>query len=213
MDMQDAWRAYLELALGVTEASRKRAEKVARDLLGRGEATAAQLQGAAEQLVAASRANRAGLVRLVRFEVERALNAVGLVTADEVAELSARLRDLERRLDERGDVPAVPVEAAGGPAVHPGASAAGSTSDRSTAKPAATPVTKKAVAKKAVATKQPPGDATAKKPAARKATAQEATAQKATAQRAAPAKAAGKRAATRKATGQVVDPGAGGGTG
>jgi polyhydroxyalkanoate synthesis regulator phasin len=210
MDMQDAWRAYLELALGVTEASRQRAEKVARDLLGRGEATAAQLQGAAEQLVAASRANRAGLVRLVRFEVERALNAVGLVTADEVAGLSARLRDLERRLDERVDVPAVPVEAAGGPAVHPGASAAGSTSDRSTAKAAATPVTKKAVAKKAVAkkavaTKQPPGDATVKKVTARKVTARKATAN--------PNKAAGKRAATRRATGQVVDPGAGGGTG
>jgi polyhydroxyalkanoate synthesis regulator phasin len=163
--MQDAWRAYLELALGVTEASRKRAERVARDLLGRGEATAAQLQTAAEQLVVASRANREGLARLVRYEVERALNAVGLVTADELAGLTARLRDLERRVDERvGVVPAGP---ASGPTVQAGAVAR---------KPAAKKPAKKQAAKKPAGKQAAPKQA-AKKPAGKKAAPKKATGQ------------------------------------
>jgi polyhydroxyalkanoate synthesis regulator phasin len=99
-DMQDAWRAYLELAMGLTEASRKRAEQVARDLLGRGGATAAQLQSAAEELVTTSRANRENLAKLVRYELDRALGAVGLATAEEVSGLAARVRRLEHDLRE-----------------------------------------------------------------------------------------------------------------
>lgn len=98
--MQDAWRAYLELAMGLTEASRRRAEKVARDLLGKGGATAAQLQSAAEDLLSTSRANRESLAKLVRYELDRALGAVGLATSEEVADLATRVRELERRLRE-----------------------------------------------------------------------------------------------------------------
>jgi polyhydroxyalkanoate synthesis regulator phasin len=94
--MQDAWRAYLELALGVTETSRRKAEQVARDLIGKGGATAAQVQEFVEDLVSSSRTNREGLVKLVRYEVDRALGVVGLATADEVAELTDRVRKLER---------------------------------------------------------------------------------------------------------------------
>lgn len=98
--MQDAWRAYLELALGLTEASRRKAREVAKELVGKGEGTAAQVQSFVDEVVSASRANRDGLTRLVRYEVERAVGAVGLATAEEVAELTARLRELERRLNE-----------------------------------------------------------------------------------------------------------------
>ena len=38
--------------------------------------------------------------KLVRFEVDRALGVVGLATADEVNELTNRVRDLERQLRE-----------------------------------------------------------------------------------------------------------------
>src|SRR3712207_4264263 len=96
--MQDAWRAYLELALGLTEAPRKKAQQVVGDLVNRGGATAAQLQGIAEDLLSAGMANRESLTKLVRFEVDRALGVVGLATTDEVAELTARVRDLERQL-------------------------------------------------------------------------------------------------------------------
>ncbi|MCW3843850.1 hypothetical protein ONA70_27500 [Micromonospora yasonensis] len=151
--MQDAWRAYLELAMGLTEAPRKRAQDAVRRAVGQGGATAAQLQSLAEELVSTGMANREALTKLIRFEVDRALGAVGLATADEVAELTRRVHELERQLREAkagGIVPAGEPRAAG-------TSAAAAT----TAAPASAPPPSKAVAKKAVAKK-----AVAKKPAA-----------------------------------------------
>lgn len=152
--MQDAWRAYLEMALGATGASKKKAEKVARNLVGKGNATAAQLQALAEDLLTVSAANRESLTKLVRFEVDRALGVLGLATADEVAELTGRLRQLERELRDaqaRADA-AEAAEAATAPvfgAPTPAAGHAGTT-PRTAAKKA---VAKKAIAKKAVAVK------------------------------------------------------------
>lgn len=142
--MQDAWRAYLELALGLGEASRRKAQQAVRDLAGRGEATAAQLQAAASELLSANRANRETIVRLVRYEVERALGAVGLATADEVNTLTARVEELERRLRDGA--------AAGEPA--PAPKTAETTAAKTVAKrPAKKAVAKKTAAKKAVAKK------------------------------------------------------------
>lgn len=132
--MQDAWRAYLELVLGLSEASRQKAQQVVRDLVGRGGATAGQIQTAASELLSTSRANRETMVRLVRYEVDRALGAVGLATAEEVATLTARVDELERRLRD------APAEPAAAPAKPP-------------AKKVAKKATKKAVAKKSTARK------------------------------------------------------------
>ena len=96
--MQDAWRAYLEMALGLTEAPRKKAQRVAGDLVSRGGATAAQLQGLVEDLMSTGMANRESLINIVRFEVDRALGRVGLATAEEVQDLTGRVRDLEKQL-------------------------------------------------------------------------------------------------------------------
>ncbi|MFI6164987.1 hypothetical protein ACIA59_34155 [Micromonospora haikouensis] len=140
--MQDAWRAYLGLAMGLTEAPRKKAQDVVRRVVGSGEATATQLQALAEELVSTGAANREALTKLVRFEVDRALGAVGLATADEVAELTRRVHELERQLREARTGPAEPAPQASAPqppAAEPSASPA--------------PVAKKAVAKKAVAKK------------------------------------------------------------
>ncbi|WP_431924127.1 phasin family protein [Micromonospora wenchangensis] len=197
--MQDAWRAYLELALGLTEAPRKRAQDAARRLAGTGGATAVQLQALAEELLATGAANREALTKLVRFEVDRALGAVGLATADEVAELTRRVHELERQLREAKRVPggspagdaapdaAVPpaggagaesgAAAAAGPAAATAADAAGGT-----IRPATGVVAKKAVAKKAVARKAvaPTTVATtAPKVVAKKAVAKKAVAKKA----------------------------------
>ncbi|WFE48918.1 hypothetical protein [Micromonospora sp. WMMD1155] len=179
--MQDAWRAYLELAMGLTEAPRKKAQDVARRLVGSGGATAAQLQALGEELVSTSAANREALTKLVRFEVDRALGAVGLATADEVAELTRRVHDLERRLREARAVEPTTTPPAG-PSGRPAPTVADRSGDRlvpsdgpagapvsahpadkpAADKPAAEqPVAKKAVAKKAVAKK-----AIAKKPPA-----------------------------------------------
>ncbi|MEU6078795.1 hypothetical protein [Micromonospora sp. NPDC047074] len=169
--MQDAWRAYLELAMGLTEAPRKKAQDAARRLVGSGGATAAQLQSLAEELISTSAANREALTKLVRFEVDRALGAVGLATADEVAELTRRVHELERELrDAKGSLgapspgpagstePAPAQATAAGPSTTPGAAElpAGPTVAKKAvaAEPAAGPtVAKKAVAKKAVAKK------------------------------------------------------------
>ncbi len=96
--MPDAWRAYLEMALGLTEAPRKRAQQVVGELANRGGATAAQLQGLVDDLMSAGVANREALTNIVRHEVDRALGVVGLATAEEVDELTTRVRGLEREL-------------------------------------------------------------------------------------------------------------------
>ncbi|NIL59859.1 phasin family protein [Salinispora arenicola] len=179
--MQDAWRSYLALAMGLTEAPRKKAQETARRLVGAGGATAVQFQTLAEEIVSTGVANRGALTKLVRFEVERALGAVGLATADEVSDLTRRVYELERQLREvRTGGPAA-LGAGGaetgtdtGPVLASG-TAAGPTVQPTTTVPAATgkapsvgatsPPTpaKKTVAKKAVAKK-----AVAKKPVARK---------------------------------------------
>jgi polyhydroxyalkanoate synthesis regulator phasin len=108
--MQDALRTYLELATGLTEASRKTVQKAVKDVVGRTGATAEQVKALTGDLLAANSANRDALAKLVRFEVDRALGVVGLATADEVSELTARVRDLERQLraaETRSASPAV----------------------------------------------------------------------------------------------------------
>ncbi len=96
--MQEALRTYLELATGLTEASRKTVKKVVQDAVGRGGATAEQLKTLTTDLLAMNVSNRDALSNLVRFEVDRALGVVGLATAEEVSQLTARVRDLERQL-------------------------------------------------------------------------------------------------------------------
>jgi polyhydroxyalkanoate synthesis regulator phasin len=146
--MQDAWRAYLDLALGLTETSRKRATKVAKKLVGKGGATAEQLQTVAEDLVSTSMANREALTRLVRYELERALGRVGLATADEVTALTTRVHDLERQLaDAKADASPVALRAVGVAEVP--ASLADPGPEPVSAAPA-----KKAVAKRPVAAKK-----------------------------------------------------------
>src|SRR5436190_5050116 len=95
---QDAWRSYLEMALGLTEASRKQATKAVKRVLGKGAVTTDQLQGLAEELLKTSAANREAITKLVRVELDRALSRVGLATAEEVGALNDRIRQLESEL-------------------------------------------------------------------------------------------------------------------
>ncbi|MGX6604718.1 phasin family protein [Micromonosporaceae bacterium Da 78-11] len=143
--MPDAWRAYLEMALGLTEAPRKKAQQVAGELVNRGGATAGQLQGLVEDLLSAGVANREALTNIVRYEVDKALGVVGLATVDEVSELTTRVRDLEKRLR---DAQARAAAAEGGPVAEPGVVPGGARLEQ----PAPLPrkAVKKAVAKKAV---------------------------------------------------------------
>ncbi|WP_236031198.1 phasin family protein [Paractinoplanes lichenicola] len=146
--MPDAWRAYLEMALGLTEAPRKRAQKVAGELVNRGGATATQLQGLVDDLLSAGMANREALTNIVRYEVDKALGVVGLATAEEVTELTGRVRDLERQLREAES------RAQGGPAVDAPSEGVGGTRIDEPA-PLPRKAVKKAVAKKAAPNKMP----------------------------------------------------------
>src|SRR5205814_6719886 len=74
--MQEAMRTYLELAMGLTEASRKKVRKVVKDAVGRSGATADQVKTLTSDLMATNSANRDALSKLVRFEVDRALGVV-----------------------------------------------------------------------------------------------------------------------------------------
>src|SRR5215468_9515799 len=98
--MQEALRTYLELAMGLTEASRKKVKKVVKDAVGRSGATAEQVKSLTTDLLATNSANREALAKLVRFEVDRALGVVGLATAEEVGELTQQVRDLKEQLRE-----------------------------------------------------------------------------------------------------------------
>jgi polyhydroxyalkanoate synthesis regulator phasin len=183
--MQDAWRAYLQLALGLTEASKKRAEKVAKRLVGTSGATAGQVQAFVEELASTSAANREALTKLIRFEVDRALGAVGLATAEEVADLNARIQELENELRQARAAETVrpattapePSEAGPPQAIPPAPAAAGAAASGN-------PMASRAVVKKAVAKKAVPKKAVAKKAVAKTAVAKKSPAGKAVAKKA-----------------------------
>ncbi len=177
--MQEALRTYLELAMGVTDASRKKVKRAVKDAVGRSGATADQVRTLTSDLLAANSANREALSKLVKFEVDRALGVVGLATAEEVSELTSRVRDLERQLrDAKARTGAAPAKAA-------------------TKK--ATPA-RKTVAKKATAKKTTAASATTKKTTAAKAPAKKTTAKKTTATKAPASKAAARKAPAKNAT-------------
>ncbi len=149
--MKDALKGYLALAGGLTEVTRQRATAAAKALVAQGEATAGQVGHLADDLIAQSRSNREALTALVKFEVDRALGRVGLASADEVTELTARIRSLEARLRE---------------ATRPGAPVKKAPAKKAPAKKA--PV-KRAPAKKAPVKRAPAKKAPVKKAPAKKA--------------------------------------------
>jgi polyhydroxyalkanoate synthesis regulator phasin len=186
--MTDAWQAYIDLALGYTETSRKRATKVVKQLAGKGNATADQLQAMAEDLVKQGLTNREALTRLVRFELDRALGRVGLATADEVAELTGRVRDLEDKLRAGTAAPAAAAAVVESPAPEPPAAA-----KRAPAKaaPAKRAPAKAAPAKSSTAKAAPDTAAPAEVPAAAGTPAKKTVAKKTVAKKAVAKKTAG----------------------
>ncbi|MEV0274544.1 phasin family protein [Hamadaea sp. NPDC050747] len=135
--MADAWRSYLEMAYGLTKTSRKKAEKAVREIVGKGNAKAGELQTMAEDLMASADANRAAVTKLVQTELDKALGRVGLVKAEEVTELRQRVDELEAKL-----------------AAAESASGSASASVKASA-PAKKTVAKKTVAKKTAAAATP----------------------------------------------------------
>lgn len=196
--MEEAIRTYLELAMGLTETSRKRVRKVVKDVVkeavGRSGATAEQVKALSGDLIAANTANREALAKLVRFEVDRALGMVGLATAEEVGELTQQVRDLKEQLRE--------AQAGVGPratkATPAKASPAKATARTTRAKAAPAKAAAKAIAAKEAPASRTPSKRTA---AAKKAPAKATTTTRTTSAqgRTAPKKTVAKKAVARKA--------------
>lgn len=66
-------------------------------------AYAERVQEVAEELLAASRQNRESLTALAGLEIDRALERVGLATAEEVRQLTDRIRELEATVRDLQD--------------------------------------------------------------------------------------------------------------
>ncbi len=169
--VRDAVRGYWALASGLTDITRQKATAAARALVSQGEATAEQAGAIAEDLISTSMSNRAALVNIVRFEVDRARSAIGMPTSSDLEALTRRIGALESQLAAlRGavaaDGPPAPTKAAAPRKAGTSArKAAAPRTARTAAKKSATqitavkksatkkPATKKTAAKKTAATK------------------------------------------------------------
>jgi polyhydroxyalkanoate synthesis regulator phasin len=173
----DALRGYAQAVAGLTELTRQRARELAQAVLASSQAAVSpsagvvpsQVSQLAEDMIATARSNRTLLLDVVRTEVERSVNALGLAGPAEVKRMQQRVAALERRVEELEDeVRPTPATVA----------------KKATVKKAAV---KKAPATKAAAQKSTPLKSTPLKSTAQKATAKKATAKKAPAPPATPA--------------------------
>lgn len=163
--VMDALRGYVQLANGLTEVTRQRAQKAAKQLLqqtgaeGLTTGLTTKVSDLTDEIVATSKSNRALLQAIISNEVEGAVARLGFVRAEEVAALRRRIDKLEAASS------AAPAAAAPAAAPKKAASAKKSASAKKAA-----PAKKSAPAKKATARKSTAKKSTAaKKTAAKKA--------------------------------------------
>jgi hypothetical protein len=160
----DGLRGYLQLANGLTDVTRERALATARALATQGAAgvtavvpapVGTQVSSLAEDLLAASKANRALLLHLIQAEIERSVARLGLVSAHELDAAARRAKGLERRVAELEEE------------LRRSSSARKAAVTRAKKAPAKKSATKKSTAKKSTAKKTTAKKTTAKKSAAR----------------------------------------------
>ena len=100
--VMDALRGYVQLASGLTEVTRQRAQQAAKQLLQQTGAEnlttglTGKVSELADEIVATSKSNRALLQAIISNEVEGAVARLGFVRAEEVAALRRRLEKLEQ---------------------------------------------------------------------------------------------------------------------
>ena len=99
-------RGYVQLASGLSELTRARATEAAHGLLslqGTGIETggklAVQVSALAEELLVAATTNRHNLTALVRSEVDAAVNRLGLVSTEKLAESQAEAARLRAEVE------------------------------------------------------------------------------------------------------------------
>jgi len=164
----DALRGYVQLANGLTEVTKQKAQAAAKQLLQQtgADALTTRASDLADEIVATSKSNRQLLQAIVSNEVEGAVARLGFVRSEEVAALTRRVKALETELAEAHAAAAERV-AAPAPVVDEVVEA--TVVDEAPAPaPAAAPA-KQAAAKKAAVKKSAPAKKAAAKKAAKKA--------------------------------------------
>jgi polyhydroxyalkanoate synthesis regulator phasin len=154
--VREALTGYWSLVSGLTEVTVERARAAAKALVAQGDATREQVGGLAQEIAETSRANREALIKLVRYETERAAGRLGFAGSDEVSRLQGRVRDLERSIADlrAASEPAAPAKATPAEAP-PKAAKAPANAGNAPAKAAkATKATKAGSAKKATPRKR-----------------------------------------------------------
>jgi len=159
-------RAYLQLASGLSDLTRARAMEAAQGLLtlpvssmATGTKMASQASALADELLAATVANRANLTALVRSEVDAAISRLGLVPAQKLEDAQAETAKLRKEVatlrsaSSKADTAKAPAKKA-------------AASKKAAAKaPAKKAAAAKAPVKRAAAAKSPARKAAAKSPA------------------------------------------------
>ena len=159
-------RAYLQLASGLSDLTRARAMEAAQGLLtlpvssmATGTKVASQASALADELLAATVANRANLTALVRSEVDAAISRLGLVPVQKLEDAQAETAKLRKEVatlrsaSSKADTAKAPAKKA-------------AASKKAAAKaPAKNAAAAKAPVKRAPAAKSPARKAAAKSPA------------------------------------------------
>lgn len=151
--VMDALRGYVQLANGLTEVTRQKAQAAAKALLQQtgADSLTTRVSDLADEIVATSKSNRQLLQAIVTNEVEGAVARLGFVRAEEVNALARRVQTLETELAAARSGAAAPAgdplaEAAPAPAQ---AAAAKKAAKKAPAEQAAAKKTAKKTAKKA----------------------------------------------------------------
>jgi polyhydroxyalkanoate synthesis regulator phasin len=170
--VMDALRGYVQLANGLTEVTRQKAQAAAKALLQQtgADSLTTRVSDLADEIVATSKSNRQLLQAIVSNEVEGAVARLGFARSEEVAGLTRRVKALETGLAEVRAAASAPVVREPGvrPATDEVVEAGVFEEDAPTAAPkiaAKKAAAKTAVAKKAAAKKAPAKKAAKKAPA------------------------------------------------
>jgi polyhydroxyalkanoate synthesis regulator phasin len=154
-------RKYMEAA--VEKLTPAMAQEMARSLVEGQSKGREQVQKVAQDLMEWSNQVRERMSEMVRREVARQLETMGLASKDEVEALEARVGDLERARPSSGATPvkgAVASAAKRPAARRPGGRSAGATTSKTTAKAATTTAAKSTATSAARRSRSAPGGAT-----------------------------------------------------
>jgi polyhydroxyalkanoate synthesis regulator phasin len=86
----EQWKHYLQAGMEVTEVTRKRAEKIVRDLVKSGEVGTHEAGQWVEDLLARSRATADSFAERVKVEVQRQMETLGLVEPPKATKTPAK---------------------------------------------------------------------------------------------------------------------------